>query len=120
MSMKLIHMKLKTGDDIVGYAGESTPTSVEIITPVQISIDPVIGIFAKNWLIFSDINRISIDRELIMFVAGASEKASDYYDELIHRFHEQSKPIAEDDTEFTNELEDIFTAMMESKESIKH
>ena len=56
-----------------------------------------------------------------MFFSAASRKAVEYYEEFMHKFNEkeQQKQL-EEDSEFTSELEDVFTAMMESRSSIKH
>lgn len=119
--MQLIHIKLKSGEDILAYLGEETNHKIELITPITVVIDPTYGMFAKSWLLLSELNRVSIDTTNVMFFSAASRKAIDYYDEFMHRVSDkEQRQSVEDDTEFTSELEEIFGAMMESKGSMKH
>lgn len=119
--MKLIHVKMKTGEDILAYLGEQDNRRIELVTPIAVVIDPTYGMFAKSWLMLSELNAITIDADNIMFFSTASRKAIEYYDEFMHRVSEGAQRQAvEDDTEFTSELEEIFGAMMESKASMKH
>jgi ABC-type taurine transport system ATPase subunit len=119
--MELIHVKMKNGEDLLGYLGVKTDTSVELITPISIMIDPHLGMFAKSWLIFSDLNAATITDTDYMFFSAASRKAVEYYEEFMHRLNEKDQHRQlEEDTEFTNELEDIFSAMMESRSTTKH
>lgn len=119
--MKLIHFKMKNGEDLLGYLADQTSEKLEIVTPISVVVDPTYGMFAKSWLMLSDLNSVWINTDNIMFYSLASKKASEYYDEFMHRVSEKDqRQSVEDDTEFTSELEEIFGAMMESKGSIKH
>lgn len=119
--MQLIHVKMKNGEDLIGYLGENNKGVIELITPISIGIDPAYGIFAKSWLLFSELNSVTIQLADYMFFSAASRKATECYEEFMHKFNEkeQQKQL-EEDSEFTSELEDVFTAMMESRSSIKH
>lgn len=119
--MKLIHVKMKNGEDVLAYLGEQDTHRIELITPIAVVVDPTYGMFAKSWLMLSELNSITININNIMFFSTASRKAIDYYDEFMHRLAEGAqRQSVEDDTEFTSELEEIFGAMMDSKSSIKH
>ena len=119
--MQLIHVKMRTGEDLLGYLTSQTETDIEIMTPISIMIDPTFGMFAKSWLIFSELNSARISSKDYMFFSTASRKAIEYYEEFMHKLseREQAKSL-EEDTEFNSELEEVFMAMMQSKESIKH
>lgn len=119
--MQLIHVKMKNGEDLLGYLGQHNKDAIELITPISIGIDPTYGIFAKSWLLFSELNSATIQSTDYMFFSAASRKAVEYYEEFMHKFNEkeQQKQL-EEDSEFTSELEDVFTALMESRSSIKH
>lgn len=119
--MKLVYVKMKNGEDIIGCLEQLTEAGVEITAPISMNIDPTYGIFAKSWLMFSELNTVWIRKEEYMFCTACSKKASDYYEEFMHNMaeKEQRKKLAED-TDFTSELEEIFGAMMDSKGSTKH
>lgn len=119
--MKLIHVKMKNGEDLLGYLANQSNDKFEIVTPISVVIDPTYGMFAKSWLMLSELNSVWITSDSVLFYSQASKKATEYYDEFMHRVSEKDqRQSIEDDTEFTSELEEIFGAMMESKGSIKH
>lgn len=115
--MQLIHVKMRNGEDLIGYLGDQIDNSIELITPISVSIDPQFGMFAKSWLMFSDINSVMLTSSDYLFFAKASTKAVEYYEEFMFRLGNQESNL---DTNFTNELEDIFSAIMESRNSKKH
>ncbi len=119
--MQLIHVKMKNGEDLLGYLGGQTSESIELITPISIVIDPHVGLFAKSWLLFSELNSVNIFNSDYMFFSAASRKAIDYYDEFMHKINDsQMQKQVEEDTDFNTELEEVFTAMMESRSTTKH
>lgn len=119
--MQLIHVKMKNGEDLLAYLGVQTQNSIELITPISIAIDPHVGIFAQSWLLFSELNSVTIPSNEYMFFSAASRKAIDYYDEFMHKFNDnQLQKQVEEDTDFNSELEEVFTAMMESRSTTKH
>ena len=119
--MELVHIKMRNGEDLLGYLTSQTEKDIEIMTPISIMIDPQFGMFAKSWLIFSELNSARISTTDYMFFSAASRKATEYYEEFMHRLseREQVKTI-EEDTEFNSELEEVFSALMQSRESTKH
>lgn len=119
--VELHHIKLQNGEDLLAYMNELDSRHTEIHAPIMVVIDPHLGLFAKSWLLLSEGNSIVISSSHILFASKASKKAIEYYDEFMHRIHEreQTKQM-EEDSEFTSELEDIFTAMVESKSATKN
>lgn len=115
--MDLVHVKLKTGEDLVGYLENRLDSSIRVNSPVQMTVDPNFGFFAKSWLLLSQENSVHLKLEDLYFCHKASDKAERYYDEFMHRIHQDDRPT---DLEFDSELEDIFTAMVEAKSSLKH
>jgi hypothetical protein len=110
--MNLMHVKLRTGEDILCQV-EDLSGKYKVIAPVQININPVNGIFVRDWLLYSEDNFVFIDKADIYFCNVASEKAMMYYEEYLYQ------QVEEPDEELSD-LEELFMTMMESKEFIKH
>lgn len=117
----LHHVKLQNGEDILAYVREAHTGHIELYAPIVVNIDPHLGLFAKSWLLLSEGNTVILKDSHILFASKASTRAVEYYDEFMHRLHEreQIKQI-EEDSEFTSELEDIFSALAESKTATKN
>lgn len=117
----LHHVKLQNGEDILAYVCASHTGHTELYAPIVVNIDPHLGLFAKSWLLLSEGNTVILKDSHILFASKASTRAVEYYDEFMHRLHEreQIKQI-EEDSEFTSELEDIFSALAESKTATKN
>ena len=119
--VELQHVKLQNGDDLLAYARETGGGYTELYAPIVVSIDPHLGLFAKSWLLLSEGNSVMVKDSYILFASKASKRAIEYYEEFMHRIHEKEQiKQMEEDTEFTSELEDIFTALAESKTAIKN
>jgi len=116
--MQLIHIKMKNGEDLLGYLVSSTDHHIEINTPIAVDIEPSLGFFAKSWLMLSEDNSVRLSKEDYMFWSKANKRATEYYDEFMHRLAD--KPDDRTESEYTNDLEEVFSALMESKASIKH
>lgn len=119
--MELVHIKMRNGEDLLGYLSSKDDATIEVITPVSIAIDPSLGMFARSWLMFSEGNTVRISKTDYIFFNIANKKAIDYYEEFLHSMNEREERIRlSEDSEFTNELEDIFTALAESRLSKIH
>ena len=119
--MELVHIKMRNGEDLLGYLASTDEIYIEVITPVSIAIDPSLGMFARSWLMFSECNSVKISKTDYIFFNTANKKAVEYYEEFIHSMNEREERIKlSEDSEFTNELEDIFTALAESRLSKIH
>ncbi len=119
--VELHHVKLQNGEDLLAYSRETGGGFTELYAPIVVSIDPHLGLFAKSWLLLSEGNSVMVKNSYILFASKASKKAVEYYDEFMHRIHEREQiKQMEEDSEFTSELEDIFTALAESKSATKN
>jgi hypothetical protein len=74
--MKLIHIKMKNGEDLLGYLVSSTDHHIEINTPIAVDIEPALGFFAKSWLMLSENNSVRLSKEDYMFWSNANKKAT--------------------------------------------
>jgi len=120
-NQELFHVKMNNGDDILAYVRDASTGHTELHAPIIVIVDPHLGLFAKSWLLLSDSNSVEVKTDNIIFASKASKKAIDYYEEFMHRIHEKAEiKRMEEDSEFTSELEDIFTALAESKMAIKN
>ena len=116
----LHHVKLKNGDDLLSYVSYDG-NRVELYAPISVHIDPTLGLFAKSWLLLTEGNSVVISADFVIFASKASRRAIDYYDEFMHRLHEKSQIRQfEEDSEFSSELEEMFSAMAESKTATKN
>lgn len=113
--MNLMHIKLKTGVDLVSYIIEDDGTYLTLKDPIQFGFDPNRGIFGINWLLFADETTVRIKYSDVYFHCESSDKATEYYSQFITKYDEKKE-----ESNYISELESIFEAMMESKGSIKH
>jgi len=117
--MELKHIKLRTGEDLVGPAEFIKDNlgyrALKVTTPVSIHMDPSLGFYAKSWLLLSKDNDVILNLEDVMFCKPASDTAEEYYTEFVHKYATES-----DIDDQANELEELFQTLLESKSSIKH
>jgi hypothetical protein len=119
--MELVHIKMRNGEDLLGYLASKDDLNIEVITPISIIIDPSLGMFAKSWLMFSEVNAVKISKNDYICFNLANKKAIDYYEEFLHSMNEkEQRSKLSEDSEFTNELEDVFNALAESRLSKIH
>lgn len=118
--MQLKHIKLRTGEDLVGSAEYLKDNSgehafVKVTAPISIHMDPTYGFYAKSWLLLSKDNVVILNINDVMFCKPASNTAEEYYTEFVYRHANES----ELDQRF-DEVEEMFQSMVESKISTKH
>lgn len=113
--MDLMHIKLKTGQDLISYVLENNSIAVTLKDPVQFGFDPDHGIFGIDWLLLSNTDTVIINHSDIYFVNATSSKGIEFY----NQFSSKYTPKKEDHS-YVSELETIFEAMLESKSNIKH
>jgi len=116
-----VTIKLKTGLDLVGIIEHDEDEFVMIDSPVEITIDPVQGMFAKSWLLLSEENSVVLFKEDIYYVQSANNKAVSYYEDFRARLaspYEDPDIMTEDD--YNSDLEDMFQSLLESRSSTKH
>lgn len=119
--MELKHIKLRTGEDLVGPAefikDKLGYQALKVITPVSIHMDPNLGFYAKSWLLLSKENNVIINLDDVMFCKPASDTAEEYYNEFVYRHSEDKN---DDLTAMSEEAEEMLHSFLESKSSTKH
>ena len=116
----LIHIKMKTGDDLIGNLVKRDDNEVTVENPIQVKIHPVHGFFAKSWMLLSEANSVDLSLGDIIFWGEANVKAIEYYDSFAERLTELKRAREEERQEEYEEIEDVLVAYLESKDSIKH
>ena len=117
------NVKLKSGKDLVGIISADEGEFVIIDAPLEIMVHPVHGMFAKSWLLLSEENSVLLHKNDIYYVQKANDKAVSYYEEFcakISSFKNEDDDEIMTDDDFTSDLEEMFNAMLESKDTIKH
>lgn len=114
----LINIKLKNSEDIVGYISEETPEWVDVLDPVSFDLDPHNGVYVKSWTLFSVLDIVRIDKKDISFMSQANDEAEMYYNQYMDKLNSRNNPPTNES--YDNDLETIFSAMLESRKSIKH
>lgn len=113
--MDLMHIKLKTGLDLISYVLENNGTAITLKDPVQFGFDPNHGIFGIDWLLLSDADTVVINHSDIYFLNITSSKGAEFYNQFSTKYSSKKE-----DHSYTSELESIFEAMLESKSNTKH
>lgn len=114
---KYVNFKLKTGEDLVGVVVESTPESITVNHPIQILVHPQHGYFAKSWMMLSDDNEVQINKSDTLWVTNANDRAIEYYDEFLLELANREPQTVE---ELNDEVEDMWSTLVESNISTKH
>lgn len=113
----IVNVKMKYGADIVSVLHSEHDDFVILENPIQIDADPDRGFYAKSWLLLSEENLVTISKRDVFYVHAASDKSIGYYEEFLEKIAYRK---TESDEDMTSELEDLFNALIESRESIKH
>mgnify|MGYP002025121576 CR=1 FL=1 len=124
INLNLIHIKLKNGEDLIGVR-ETTqnPTSTDgvwVVAPITVDIHPIHGLYGKSWMLLSDANTVKINNEDIMFLSNANLKAEKYYETFISKFREVEDDPDLTSEEYLDELDELYSTILESKTSTKH
>jgi hypothetical protein len=104
---QVVNVKLKNGDDIV-----------ILENPVQIEADPEHGFFARSWLLLSDEDFVTLDKQDLFYIHNASDKSIGYYEDFVEKVTSKKGVVTDED--FTTDLEDVFNAIMDSRSAVKH
>jgi len=122
-----IALKLLSGQDIIGIVEGGMPDvdgPVHVNNPIQVVVDPHQGLYAKSYLLFSEETSCVFAKKDIVHMSKASHKASTYYDDFIERIatgfqtEDADYTMSEDDR--NDQLEELFTTLLEAKSSTKH
>lgn len=120
----LIHIKMSNGEDLIANSVSEDETDLIIENPVQVRIHPIHGFFAKSWMLLSDENTVSLNKNDILFSGKANEKATEYYDTFVSRLEklqsEDNYSLRDSIADDESTLEEVFSALIESKSSVKH
>ena len=124
--MELKHIKLRTGEDLLGYTefvkNELGKTMLIVTAPISVHIDPTRGLFAKSWLFLSENNYADISMNDVMHLDFASSKAIENYDYFADKHmredtYEEENDISDEQIET---IEDLFQAILDSKTKTLH
>ena len=115
--MDIMNVKLKNGEDLIAQLMEdhTNNISVKLKAPVKLVSELNTGVYAKNWMFYSDIDEVEIQKTDIFFITYASEESIEWYVNYVRK-----NDISLDAETDIDSLENIFSAMIESKTSIKH
>lgn len=113
-----INFKLKSGEDLVGILVNDMSESFTVHAPIQIMVHPQHGYFAKSWMMLSDDNEVEVNKVDTIWVTNANAKAIDYYDEFIDELYKLKEP--ETAEQLNDEIEDLWSSLIESNMSTKH
>jgi hypothetical protein len=75
----IAHIKLKSGEDLVGEILDESDFWVQLKDPISVGVDPYKGFYAKGWLFLSERKLITLDKCDTYFVNIASNDAVSYY-----------------------------------------
>ncbi len=112
-----MNIKLKNGEDLIAQLVEdhTNAISVKLKAPVKLISELNTGLYAKNWMFHSNEDEVEIQKTDIFFITHANEDSVEWYIEYVKK-NDISLEIDSD----IDSLENIFSAMIESKTSIKH
>lgn len=115
--MDIINIKLKNGEDLIAQLMEdhTNHSSVKLKTPIKLVSELDTGIYAKNWMFYANDDEVEIQKTDIFFITHANDESIEWYIGYI-----KSNDIPLDMESDIDSLENIFSAMIESKTSIKH
>jgi len=121
----LINIKLNNGEELLAKIVDEDDTVLTIENPVQVDVSPENGIFCKSWLLLSESNIATLNKDAhIFFTQKASDIAVSYYDEFLDRIEEQESELDFMDQEELDEgidhLEEVLTTLLESKKATRH
>ena len=113
--MNILNVKLKNGEDLIAQLMEdhTNTSSIKLKAPVKLVSELNTGIYAKNWMFYSDSDEVEIQKTDIFFITVANEESMEWYIAYM------AKNDIDSESDIDS-LENIFNAMIESKTSIKH
>ena len=115
-----VTVKLKDGKDLVGIIEHDEDEFVTIDSPLEISVDPVHGMFAKSWLLLSEENSVVLFKDDIYYVQSANDKAVSYYEDFKSRLHTRDDADFVTDEDYASDMEELFETLLEARSSTKH
>lgn len=115
--MDIMNIKLKNGEDLIAQLVEDhlNAQSVKLKAPVKLVSELNTGIYAKNWMFYSNDDEVEIQKSDIFFITSANDESMEWYISYMTK-----NDMSLDSESDIDSLENIFSAMIESKTSIKH
>lgn len=123
MDNELYYIKLKTGQDLIASFTEvKDHECVQLHEPLEVQISPENGFFCKDFLYLAEGEHVFIDMNDILFIAPAGHNSVSTYEKW--RSQKPSKVerqiIDRELSESDEELEELFSAILESNHNTKH
>lgn len=117
---EVVNVKLKNGDDIIAILRNDEKDFIVLENPIHIGTDPEFGVYGISWLMFSNDDIVSFDKSDIYYLHSANDKSIGYYEEFVATLYKKEVSDNSKNSQFSTELEDIFNAIMQSKNHTKH
>lgn len=115
-----VNIKTKSGIDIVGVLMQDDGDFVIVENPLEIEIDPREGMYAKSFLLLSEQNSVMMKKSDLFYIQIANSKAVEYYEEFRERLARASISNELEEEDFASDLEEMFSDLIESRNSTKH
>ena len=117
--MKLIHIKLKNGSDLLGQDLGTGDSCNIILNPVEVKLHPNEGFYAQSYLLFSEENSMTLEDADILIKSDANKRAKDIYESFFEDVKERQF-IDDLDNVSDEEAEETLMALIDAKEAVKH
>jgi len=117
--MKLIHIKTKSGIDIIGQDLGKGLDCMNVLDPIELRTHPTEGFYAQSYLLFSEEDSLSIDNMDIMIISKANSRAKEIYESFFQDIKERQF-IDDLDNVSNEEAEETLMALINAKEATKH
>ena len=117
--MKLVHIKLKNGIDLIAEDLGKGMGCVNLMNPVQVKIHPTKGFYAQSYLLFSVENSVIIDNSDIVLKSDANKRAEEIYESFFEEVKERDFIDRLDDVS-DEEAEEHLVALIDSRDATKH
>lgn len=116
----LIHIKMKSGEDLVASVLDRDTDMLHIDNPIQIRIHPVHGLFAKSWMLLSKETDIVVRLEDILYTSEANDKAIEYYESFMDKLAGVTSKKSRSDYDGDDAVAEMLESMLEAQDAIKH
>jgi len=124
--MLIKYVKTLQNEEYVGYVKDDMEAgdNVQLHKPVLLIVDPHVGIFCRDPLLFVESNTLVIKRDNVVKIGDASEIAVKYHTRFLEHMEERDKAIElhkeSDGEEDHSEEDNVIQAFFDSKNETKH
>jgi len=116
----LIHIKMKSGEDLVASVLDRDTDMLHIDNPIQIRIHPVHGLFAKSWMLLSAETDVVLLLQDVLYTSEANDKAIEYYESFMERLAGVVNTKSRDEYEDDDAVSEMLASIIASRDAIKH